>query len=45
VQPGQRFLLRATYDNVTDQEQDAMAGLFMFYSTPDGKPPAMHGAH
>lgn len=41
----QRFLLRATYDNVTDQEQDAMAGLFIFFSTPDGKAPAKHHHH
>lgn len=37
--PEDRFLLRATYDNPTDVEQDAMAGIFMFFSTEDGKPP------
>ncbi len=49
---GQRFLLRATYENVTDTPQDAMAGLFLFFSTEDGKPPKNptggmegHGGH
>ncbi len=37
---GQPFLLRATYENPTDKPQDAMAGLFLFFSTADGKPPA-----
>ena len=31
------FLLRAIYENPTDIEQDAMAGLFIFFSTPDGE--------
>jgi hypothetical protein len=37
--PEDRFLLRATYENPTDVEQDAMAGLFLFFSTEDGKLP------
>ena len=37
--PEDRFLLRATYYNPTDVEQDAMAGLFFFFSTIDDKLP------
>ncbi len=42
--PEDRFLLRATYDNSSDVEQDAMAGLFIFFSTEDGKMPVIEGA-
>lgn len=42
--PEDRFLLRATYDNPTDVEQDAMAGLFIFFSTEDGKLPIIEGS-
>jgi hypothetical protein len=41
--PEDRFLLRATYDNPTDVEQDAMAGLFLFFSTEDGTLPSSEG--
>ncbi len=34
-----RYLLRATYDNPTQQPQDAMAGLFILFSTQDGRMP------
>lgn len=42
--PEDRFLLRATYQNPTDIEQDAMAGLFIFFSTEDGKQPSFDTA-
>ena len=41
--PEDRFLLRATYANPTDVEQDAMAGVFIFFSTPDGDVPPHPG--
>lgn len=37
--PDDRFALRARYFNPTDVEQDAMAGLFIFFATEDGKLP------
>jgi hypothetical protein len=37
--PEDRFAIRARYFNPTDVEQDAMAGLFIFFSTDDGKLP------
>ncbi|MEE8524556.1 MAG: hypothetical protein V3T72_11545 [Thermoanaerobaculia bacterium] len=39
--PEDRFVLRATYENSTDVEQDAMTGLFIFFSTEDGKMPVL----
>jgi hypothetical protein len=38
--PEDRFLLRAIYQNPTEVEQDAMAGLFIFFATEDGLAPA-----
>ena len=37
--PEDRFAIRAKYFNTTDVEQDAMAGLFIFFATEDGKLP------
>ena len=34
-----RFAIRARYFNPTEVEQDAMAGLFIFFATEDGKLP------
>ena len=37
--PEDRFAIRARYFNPTEVEQDAMAGLFLFFATDDGKLP------
>jgi len=41
-EPGDPYLVRAKYYNPTDIEQDAMAGLFIFFSTEDGEIPVVH---
>lgn len=37
--PEDRFAIRARYFNPTEVEQDAMAGLFIFFATEDGELP------
>ena len=39
--PQDRFIIRARYYNPTDTEQDAMAGLFIFFSTEDDSMPVL----
>ena len=39
VKADEEYLMRAIYENPTDQPQDAMAGLVVFFSTADGKLP------
>ena len=39
IRRGDRYRLQATYDNPTSVEQDAMAGVFVFFATADGKMP------